>query len=124
MLFQELIEHHVVDRHVSQAFNLPFPVADSQLGIYFGNILGDQAIIEIVWRRALVFWGPSLNGRRPVLVCRQFARIAHGLNVLLVASRRNVVTKFTVAKSDRNEFTMPATRPCVNTPDLEYRPCC
>jgi hypothetical protein len=43
VLFEELVEHHIVDRLVSEAFDFPLDVADSQLGIYFSNILGDQA---------------------------------------------------------------------------------
>ena len=71
---------------------MPLPVADSQLGVYFGDILGDQAIIEN-WARILkVLLKPE--GDRFQLV-EQLAGFVHGLNILLVASRGSDVTKLT-----------------------------
>ena len=81
-LFEELVEHHIIDSHISEELDLPLRMTNGQLGVYLGNILGDQAIIEILWLRALVrinvlFLKPV--GDRFQLV-DHLAGITHGVN--------------------------------------------
>ena len=120
MLFQELIEHHIVDCFVSDAFDSPLPVTDRKLGVYLGNVLGDQAVIEILWRRAFLRIDIRLLkavSDRFELV-EQLAGIAHWLNVLLIAPGRNVVPQFAVAQPDGNKLDRARGRSLCKLTDI------
>src|SRR5690242_16611260 len=98
MFFEELVEQHRVNGGVFHTLDLPFSIADCQVGINLLYILGDQAIIEVlIWVDLLLV--AISDGLQRV---ERFARVLHWFDVLFVAQRRRSVTKSAIAKSDGN----------------------
>ena len=56
MLFEELIEHHRVDRFVAHTLDLAFVTTTRhQIGIHFFHFLGDESPLwALIWIKVLV----------------------------------------------------------------------
>ncbi len=84
VLFEELIEQHVVDLLVVDGRDFTILAVHHELGIHFGDLLGDQTILHRAFPVAVEFEGYWLE---PV---QRFAGLVHRLNVVFDAPGRRV----------------------------------
>src|SRR6266516_2476252 len=92
MLLEELVEQHRVHLIVADGFRFAISIGGYKVWIDIGNFLGDQSKRERT--RAIDFFLVAEGNRFKRK--KRFARLAHRLNLLLVAARGHKGSQFAV----------------------------
>jgi hypothetical protein len=98
VLFQELVEQHVVDLLVVDGHNFTISAPHHELGIHLGDLLGDQTILLRAFPVAVEFERYWLE---PV---QCFTGLVHRFNVVLELSRRRVEDAHVVKLIDKHWY--------------------
>jgi hypothetical protein len=96
VLFEELVEQHVVDLLVVDGHNFTISAPHHELGIHLGDLLGDQTIVRRAFPVAVVFKGYWFE------LVQRFTGLVHRLNVVFELSRRRVEDAHVVKLIDKH----------------------
>ena len=89
MLFEEFIEQHGVNGVVAYVLDLSLSIANGEVGIDFGYVLGDEPVIQALGFIDVLFVAIA-DWFQPE---KHFALFVHRFDVFLVAARRTGVTE-------------------------------